>query len=303
VHFAKGAITEWYPRASRVEPAAALYDGSVTQARADGGIAWDSVTLLPSYSSDLPKEARANRYYAARQTTSTPLGVETSAGVQHEKFLFYRGVSVFPVPVSAVLVPKPAADSTSAYELRIENRSGDEIPKTVLLERRGEKLGYRMGGAVQRESGVARPQLTGNADSLARELEGMLVAQGLFHNEAQAMVETWRDSWFEEGSRLLYIVPEKFVNGILPLTIKPAPEQTVRLFVGRLELVTPETQRAVEQAFATNDKATLEKYGRFLEPILQSMISGEPDRSKAESLSANLNKVYGSLIARNRQSN
>ncbi len=35
----------------------------------------------------------------------------------------------------------------------------------------------------------------------------MLIAQGLYQDEAQAMLETWRDSWFEEGSRLLYIVP------------------------------------------------------------------------------------------------
>jgi len=47
------------------------------------------------------------------------------------------------------------------------------------------------------------------------------------------MVETWRNSWFEEGSRLLYIVPPAFVNKVLPLSIKPAPAQTVRVFVGK----------------------------------------------------------------------
>jgi hypothetical protein len=302
VRFAKGVITEWYPRATRVEPDA-LYDGSVTQARSDGSIGWDSVTLLPSIGSGFPKEAGENHYYAARQTTSTSLRVHTSVSDQHEKFLFYRGVSVFPVPIWAFVMPTSAGSGASGYEVRIENRNANEIPCTILFERRGNKLGYRVGGAVRKESMVDAPELTGTFDSLARELEGVLVAQGLFHNEAQAMVETWRDSWFEEGSRLLYIVPEKFVNAILPLTINPAPEQTVRVFVGRLELITPETQRAVEQAFARHDQATQQKYGRFLEPILQSMMKTEPDRAKVEKLRANLEGVYRTQIARNLQSN
>ncbi len=30
------------------------------------------------------------------------------------------------------------------------------------------------------------------------------------------MLQTWRDSWFAEGSRLLYIVPPEFVSTVLP---------------------------------------------------------------------------------------
>ena len=42
---------------------------------------------------------------------------------------------------------------------------------------------------------------------LRNDLEAALIAQGLFPKEAQAMVATWNDSWFEEGSRLIYILP------------------------------------------------------------------------------------------------
>jgi len=83
------------------------------------------------------------------------------------------------------------------------------------------------------------------------------------------MVETWKSSWFEEGSRLIYIVPREFVDNVLPLAIDPAPEQVVRVFVGRLEIVTPTTVKAVKTAIAANDNAALDRYGRFLEPILQ----------------------------------
>jgi len=138
------------------------------------------------------------------------------------------------------------------------------------------------------------PELTATVDSLARDLEGILVAQGLYQNEAQAMVQTWRDSWFEEGSRLLYIVPPEFVNAVLPLTIKPAPIQTTRVFVGRLELVTPATASAVENAFAKHDRATLAKYARFLEPILKTMIENAPSSDKAKEFHDDLNLYYNS---------
>src|SRR5260370_1259893 len=101
VSFSKGVITEWYPHASRVGPGTALHDGTLYQGQPDGSIAWDSVTLSPSLAADFPQEAISDRYYAARATTSTPLRVHTRTAVQHEKFLFYRGVSAFPVPTSS----------------------------------------------------------------------------------------------------------------------------------------------------------------------------------------------------------
>ena len=98
------------------------------------------------------------------------------------------------------------------------------------------------------------------------------------------MVQTWADTWFEEGSRLIYIVPRRFIDSVLPLTITPAPGQIVRVFVGRVEIVTPATARAVQAAIASKDEATLNKYGRFLEPILQTLQEG-PAESTRESRS------------------
>jgi hypothetical protein len=119
------------------------------------------------------------------------------------------------------------------------------------------------------------PVLTGSVDSLYGELEEILVEQGLYRDEAHAMIETWRDSWFEEGSRLIYIVPHGFIDNVLPLTIDPAPGQIARVFVGRFEIITPATALAVKTALAHNDEATLKKYGRFLEPILQTVKQGD----------------------------
>ena len=291
VSFAKGLITEWYPHATRVEPAANIFDGTLLQPHPEGSITWNSVTVSPNLREKLAREYTDNHYYAARMTSSTPLRVQTPTGEQQEKFLFYRGVSTFSVPLSVTL--------TRGSEFLVENHGAEEIPNTILFERRGERVGYRICGALQKDALVDPPELTGTIGDLGRELEGMLVAQGLYQDEAHAMVETWRGSWFEEGSRLLYIVPAAFVDGVLPLSIHPAPAQTVRVFVGRLEIVTPATEKAVERALATHDNATLKMFGRFLEPILQTMIQKESTPTKVKQLNEALSAHYSSLVARN----
>jgi len=261
------------------------------QPQAGGSIAWETVTTSPSLRATFPRENSDNHYYAARATSATPLRVKTPRGDQQEKFLFYRGVGAFAPPASARL--------NAEGQLLVENHGTEEIPNVILFERRGENVGYRIGGAVQDKSILEVPELTGSVDSLGRELEGMLVNQGLYQDEAHAMVETWRNSWFEEGSRLLYLVPAEFVNRVLPLSIAPAPIQTVRVFVGRMEIVTPETVKAVEQALATRDRATLQLYGRFLESILQTMMTKEKNPEKLRQLQEALSIYYSSEVARN----
>jgi len=291
VSFAKGLITEWYPHATSVAASDPRTDFSLYQKRTPGTIAWNSVQIEPGSSTDFPRGATENRYYAARETSSAPLRMETHFGAQHERFLFYRGVSAFSPPISATL----SADGTALAQSHLQ----EEIPDLILFERRGDKLGYRIFGPLQNQASLAPPDLDGSLDSLFSDLEGMLITQGLFADEAHAMLETWKDSWFEEGSRLIYIVPRSFVDSVLPLTISPAPNQTTRVFVGRLELITPATEQAVESAFASNDRATLSKYSRFLETILQSMIQQSPDPVRQRLLSNYLVALYRSRFSPN----
>jgi hypothetical protein len=261
VAFSKGLITEWYPHAAKVQPGGVLRDASVSRLRTDGSIMWNNVVVSPNTNGEFPREADANHYYTARDTSSAPLRVKTATGDQQEKFLFYRGVSASPLPLSAKLSPDG--------KLAVKSVSENEIPSVILFERRGQRVGYRLAGALTNETSLDPPELTGSVDALCGDLEGILVNQGLYPDEAHAMVETWRDSWFEEGSRLIYIVPRGFIDDVLPLAVNPAPGQMVRVFVGRVEIVTPGTAEAVKAAMASNDEVTLNKYGRFLESILE----------------------------------
>ncbi len=298
VSFSQGLITEWYPHANRVEPVlhqaqmvAYLKDWGAHHVQPDSSISWDSIRLEPSGSAEPPREDRANHYYAARQTSSTPLSVKIQSGDQSEKFLFYRGVASFSVPVSARLATEG--------KIIAENLSKHEIPALLLFERRGDKLGFRIADASAAQSTLDSPELTATMDSLKQAVVDMLIAQGLYQDEAQAMFETWRDSWFEEGSRLLYIVPRQFVDSVLPLSISPVPAQIVRVFVGRLELVTPATQRAVEQALANHDRATLARYNRFLVPIVERIIADDKNSSRQAQLREYLNSSSAIVVQSN----
>src|SRR5258708_35642459 len=102
-------IAEWRPYAAAPAAKGGLADAVLySKGAADGSISWNAVVLEPGLAPDLPRDAAddSNRYYAARETLATPLRVNAPGGAQYEKFLFYRGVSVFPVPVAAKFTPE-----------------------------------------------------------------------------------------------------------------------------------------------------------------------------------------------------
>ena len=284
VSFSKGLITEWYPHASRLQPSTPLPITALYGPHEDGSIAWDSITVAPNLTEDFPREKAGSHYYAARETSATPLAVKGPSGDQHEKFLFYRGISTVSLPFSAKVLPSGA--------IQFDNRTGQPILALIVFERRGDKLGYHIVTSLQDRAILETPSVTGTFDSLRSDLEDILTAQGLYSDEAHAMLETWRDSWFEEGSRLFYIVPRQYLDSILPLSINPAPAQLARVFVGRIELVTPATERSVETALASHDAATLRKYGRFLDAILNIIVKKQPDPNRAQRLFDDLYASY-----------
>jgi hypothetical protein len=251
VRFPKGLITEWYPRAE--VPAVTTPIRLLNQT---GQIDWRQVTVTPSATPAFKVEDGESHYYAARETDAAPIKV----GDDPEKFLFYRGLASFPVSITA-----RAHDSRS---IEFGTTGGDEFRSLILFENRNGKLGYRLIDRLSGTSVVRSPELTGTFESLRRDLETLLVGHGLYPREAAAMVETWRDSWFEEGTRLFYIVPPAAVDQILPLRVTPAPERVARVFVGRLEVFTPATLNDVERAIQSTDLKTLIKYGRFVDPIV-----------------------------------
>lgn len=111
-------------------------------------------------------------------------------------------------------------------------------------------------------------------------------------------------SWFgENGTRLLYLVPGELTDKLLPLSVEPAPNECVRVLVGRLETLTPEDCQRLAAALAGNGrdetttpaaiKAELASLGRFAEPAIQFNISQTSDPTTRDRLEAILTEIPG----------
>ena len=254
VRFPKGWLTEWYPEAKLTNDYLRDEDNLST-------LEWHDVAVLPNAALSFPVESGPSHYYAARQTDAAPLRVKD----QNEKFLFYRGVGNFPVPLSA----RVRHDG----KIQVWSSAGVPIPGVILFESRSGKMGFRPVGSLNGGVTVDPPTLNGDLISLQRELERILGRAGLYPREAAAMVATWRDSWFEEGTRVFYIVPPRLLDANLPLKINPKPVKVARAFVGRIEVITAATEKAVADAIRTDNKSTLEPYNRFLRPIVEQLLA------------------------------
>ncbi len=242
VTFLRGMITEWYPTAQMNTPAA---------------IDWTHLSISRD-DATLPREPGPSHYYAARNTDA--MSVE-SAG-EHEKLLFYRGVGSFDIPV------QPALTATG---VTIRNTASNSLPLVMVFENRGGRIGYSALHDVSGSNTVEFPQLRGSLGEVHNALETTLIQSGLYPLEAAAMLETWRDSWFEQGMRVFYVLPKSAVDKVLPLSVHPQPLQTVRAFVGRVELLAPWMRDEIVPALRNGDTAVLAKYGRFLDSYMKQI--------------------------------
>jgi len=266
VGFPSGRITEWYPTAQVSK----------------GNIDWGELRIMPGAQVYLPNDFRENHYYPARDTDAAAIQVRGEQAPEHEKFLFYRGVGNFELP----LLVRPAED-----KVIIKNVGEENVSKVVLFENRRGRIGYQVSDLPldlsSSELTLARPELRSDLSDLRRELKAILISEGLYEKEADAMLNTWRDSWFEEGLRVFYIMPRKTADRILPIDIDPQPAGLVRVLVGRTEMVTPEMEKRVTAQLKTlSDPSVsvrktalkeINRYGRFSESILTQILSHTSD--------------------------
>ena len=266
VGFPGGRITEWYPAAQ------------VNR----GDVDWGELRVMPGAQVYLANDFHENHYYPARATDAAAIQVDRNGKMEHEKFLFYRGVGNFDLPLSVKL---------AEGKVMVKNLSEESVGKVVLFENRDGRIGYQIVDlpSDQSSSGVtlSRPELRGDLRDLRRELKAMLISEGLYEKEAEAMLETWRDSWFEEGLRIFYIMPRQTTDTVLPINIDPQPAALVRVLVGRTEMITPEMEKSVaaqlknlsNPSVSVRETAQKEinRYGRFSESVLTQVLDHTSD--------------------------
>ena len=297
VDFPNGRMTEWYPQISfgeRQRPE--LLNGFLTFG-APTNIAWNSVAIVGNSEGHSagtiglpPSESSPSHYYAAREVDANLLQLNGGGNLrQSERFLFYRGVGSFNAPLRVTQAP------SIDHRITAMNEGAAALSGLVVLEVRNQKARFKSGPSVLESGATYEVDLgdTGPWRSLpeasreiAAALQTSLVVAGLFPREADAMVQTWSDSWFnEDGLRCLYVLPKDWVETVLPLRLDPAPRETVRVMVGRAELLMPEVEAQLGRfvsEYLESGKPTGKiaasaavrnlHLGRFLQPAFHRLI-------------------------------
>jgi hypothetical protein len=308
-----GLLTHWFPAVCIYGPKPG------TEAKtAKSFLDWCQVQLIPDRS---PASAEALKAAAgiksvgrdqvwrfARATDSAIVRKETHDAKgkpedQFEKFLFYRGLGTFTLPLSV------RTDESSKAGLRLEltNKHHAPLQSAFLVRVTGDTIQFGAIGdlagkeikEVSAESTLGVPlSLDAGVPRVKTAVAETLTSAGLYPKEATGMVNTWEKSYFRtEGLRVLYILPREMVDDVIPIQIKPAPDRLVRIMVGRTEVLTPSREQEIEKMlgrlgaddFQVRETATSElaRLGRIGEPALRRVRTKTTDpeiRARADAL-------------------
>lgn len=291
VAFRSGWLSEYYPEADVEAP-------GVTKQQQFGPIRKDTVGVLRWKSLSVGTSAAGPPTSA--KVWLTPREVEsakvTTAGNESEQFLFYRGVGHVDSPVRVVRDEQKRSLRITARFQPISPRANTScsIRQFWLVDVRDDKqCAFRevRGAEVpadeqNHEFGEISSKFESSsygAENLTHLIETMrtaLVSEGLFGDEADALLNTWKLSYFQSpGLRLFYLVPRQWTDQTLPLRIS-ADADVVRVMVGRVELVTAPQRQLLQQIAAgpaskpvhdgplADDFRAYERLGRFRNALL-----------------------------------
>jgi hypothetical protein len=290
VGFPQGIWTQWFPQAARVAPG--LSQTASPPVPRNGRITWQA-QIIPAGGAKpapvLPTAPKGSLWGYAREVDAAYVRTSASAGPETERYLFYRGLGKATLPVTYAAdnqgtVRWDGSQTRSARDLfMIEVRNGKGAWKYVPEVRPGQPVRKAFAAlSMPAPLPVFAKQV---GDALATRLQ----SHGLYAKEARAMVNTWRESYFQtEGTRILYVLPQQWTDRFIPLEVHPKPLSTVRVMVGRLEVLTPERELQAEAAtrdlssadLATREKAfgVLRKFGRYAEPVLNRVLATSKDQ-------------------------
>ena len=312
VDMPKGLLTHWYPTVSQMLPE--WKKGVTPDPKAGSTLNWGSFWVLPesSFTKENPRPALPaigpnDTWRFVRDTDAAVVRFRNGQAApkgpfEAEKFLFYRGLGSFDLPLKA-----QASGPDSSLDLVLTNRGADPLTGLVVLKvengtlrwARLNDLAGQSSRAIHLDSVLTAAQPLAAGIPVAKQMVAdTLVTSGLYAKEARAMVNNWEHSYFATpGLRILSVTPRRQVDEMIPITITPKPVELARVMVGRLEVLTPQTERSIADAVSglggadparrAAAEARLAALGRLREPVLRrvmAMAENEAVRSKAERL-------------------
>ncbi len=303
VGFPAGMLTQWYPYVNGMYPPMTSIQGQLVDRylqplaaipalcqryyeKIGGGyLDWGQIEVLaPAARPDLPGPLGQSTWGFARNTASNPLRVVNDLGEQHEKFLFYRGLGTVELPMR---VRFNGSRPVFRYGDAVGTRTvGGLFLMVVGPQGAGFTELDKLQEGAELEAGLPEPALPHASfiAALKTRLAARLIEDGLYTDEAVAMVDTWERSYFlTPGVRLLYLLPQSYTDQIIPLTIQPAPDKLARTMVIRTELLTPSYEQQLsawllQLATGTPAERTAAQQqflalGRFAEPHLTRAVA------------------------------
>lgn len=262
VKFRGGWLTEFYPNAAALVPGAEDKKFDFTSLSRDtvGELAWRDLKVGTS---GVGPETKENVWLAPRRVAAANV---TNREQESERYLFYRGVAQQSSAIKAVTTNKcDTLRITPNLSSVLVSGQTAVIPHIWLMEARADgATAYRELGSLEVANDRPLPAITAdrrfsdadfnkqNRGRLEAEMHQALVADGLYADEATAMLSTWQRAYFTSpGLRLFYVVPKGWTDAILPLTISGEPDIT-RVMIGRVELIS-DPQRATLAKLAQAD--------------------------------------------------
>jgi hypothetical protein len=258
VGFAGGTISQWYPERTGgeilpVPPAPAKIDDWTLDFSKpwQGSIEWQGRVLSPAESraAILFKPGESLHWMRPRVPEANAIRMPNG---ETEGFLFYRGIGAFDPGLTTTV----GGDDTLRlpFALIFERNAG--TTRWLALT---EGLGHDKATTIP-SSGFTESS-SEFAEPVYREMIAGLTGCGLLKSEATAMVETWWDSYFaQDGLRVFWVVPAAKVDAILPLHVTPAPDKTVRVIVGRSEVLRPAREREWLALASSKNEAQLAQW-------------------------------------------
>ena len=247
VGFKNGTIGQWYPDRSAGEQRQRhpLLDFAKPR---EGSIRWN-VHVEPAGEDQSARVFRSGELPCWLYPRYPDSALVTNAKKETEKYLFYRGLGRMELPV---------VFTASDRELHATNRGENEIARWLVfdLNEKGHARWWSPDSIAAETGSVTvpmdnQPYREDWKKALYADGQKMLMDAGLYRKEADAMLQTWWASYFETpGLRVFWIVPRATVDEILPLKVSPTPKDTVRVIVGRSEILRPSFEKRLVSDFA-----------------------------------------------------
>ena len=275
VRFRGGWLTEFYPNAQAKAEGleTGIFDfGKLTNGTVSS-LVWNDLKIGTDASGPATSE---QVWLAPRKVAAANV---TSSEGESERYLFYRGIGNLKSPVRAVM-DRSAGSVTlhSNFQQVLAAEAKARIPQLWLVgvQADGSCAFRTLDGIDVSADSQAKLHVTSyrfepsdykaaNRDKLVDAMHAALVTDGLYADEATALLATWQQSYFKSpGLRMFYLVPRVWTDHYLPLTLS-RDAHLARVMIGRLELI-GDGQRALLDRLAK----TAASDGKWVDEIPES---------------------------------